>query len=412
MQYKRLLLERLLDKYEKSRSYTGKTTRNRRIILKLLQGDFPEYDLEKPEIRETINSVIQEYGTKELVDYSWLKHEEGNIIEKVWLQPDSLQKAYTEIDRTPKGDIAGKILEMLHETQSEINSEWISQYLNELCTGIEQKRSALPYLPDDAEYAKTLFAALKGIDKIGQEECLERVFSQRYLGDSKVFEKMVRKKMAGIIRKYSNDVLTMEALTDDEVLCTVGIVKAPEMFDFCGELIANLQSRTVDFSPFIYGATINSKTASDMDITSINNVRRVLFIENKANYLDYLKKRELDELVVYHGGFYSPVKGNFFRKIYQAGNKVGADFFHWSDIDLGGFHLFVRLRDNIIPELKPFLMDETAFTAIKHKGMTFDEKYASLLGELMEKPEYGIFHPVIRMMLRERIRIEQEAFIL
>ena len=102
MQYKRLLLERLLDKYEKSRSYTGKTTRNRRIILKLLQGDFPEYDLEKPEIRETINSVIQEYGTKELVDYNWLKHEEGNIIEKVWLQPDSLQKAYTEIDRTPK----------------------------------------------------------------------------------------------------------------------------------------------------------------------------------------------------------------------------------------------------------------------------------------------------------------------
>lgn len=281
MQYKKLLMNSLLDKYEKSRSYSGQTTGHRRILLKLLQGDFPEYDLERPEIRETINSVIQELTAKELVEYSWLKHEEGNIIEKVWLRLDSLPKAYVEIGRTPKGDIVDKILEMIRGAQSEITSDWIRQYLNDLHSGIEMKRSAMPYLPDDAEYVKNLLAALNAIDKIGQEECLERVFSQKYLGDSKLFKKTVK-----------------------------------------------------------------------------------------------------------------------------------ANFYHWSDIDLGGFHLFVRLRDNIIPEIRPYLMDETAFTAVKHMGMHFDEKYASLLKKSLEKPEYGIFHPVIRMMLQDEIRIEQEAFLL
>ena len=149
-----------------------------------------------------------------------------------------------------------------------------------------------------------------------------------------------------------------------------------------------------------------------MEITGLDTVKRILFIENKANYLEYLnKKREPDELVVYHGGFYSPVKGSFFGKLYQAGKKQGAEFYHWSDIDLGGFSIFVRLRDSIIPELQPYLMDEAAFVSARQKGMVFDDKYALLLEGLLEKPEYSVFHPVINIMLKERVRIEQEAFI-
>lgn len=412
MNYKKLLLDRLLDKYEKSRSYSGQTISSRRILLKLLQGDFPEYNVEKTEIRETINSVIQEYAAKELVAYGWLKHEKGNIIDKVWLRLDFLEKAYSEIGRIPKGDIVGDILEMVLETQKKIKSEWIGKYLSDLRAGIEQKRSARPFLPDDAGYARALLTALKAIDEIGQEECLERVFSQKCFGDSKFFEKTIRKKAAGIIRKYlSHDSSEMEYLTDDEALCSVGIVKAPESFDFCGSLIIEIQNRRFDFSPFIYGATINSKTAAEMEIIDLASVKRILFIENKANYLDYINKRKPDELIVYHGGFYSPVKGNFFRKLHHAGINAGVKFLHWSDIDLGGFHIFVRLRENIIPELEPYLMDEEAFALKAQMGMSFDDRYALLLEELLKKPEYKIFHPVVKLMVQKRLRIEQEVFV-
>jgi len=57
-------------------------------------------------------------------------------------------------------------------------------------------------------------------------------------------------------------------------------------------------------------------------------------------------------------------------------------------------------------------MDEAAFQSKKHLGMSFDDKYASLLEALLEEPEYQIFHSVIGSMLKNRIRIEQEAFIL
>ena len=77
MNYKKLLLDRLLDRYEKSRSYSQQTISNRRIMVKLLQGDFPEYNVEKTDVRETINSVIQECASRELVEYSWLKHEKA-----------------------------------------------------------------------------------------------------------------------------------------------------------------------------------------------------------------------------------------------------------------------------------------------------------------------------------------------
>lgn len=83
----------------------------------------------------------------------------------------------------------------------------------------------------------------------------------------------------------------MEYLTDDEVLCSVGIVKAPELFDFCGNLTVNVRNQTFDFSPFIYGVTINSKTAAEMEIIDLVSVKRILFIENKANYLDYLNNK-------------------------------------------------------------------------------------------------------------------------
>ena len=139
MNYKKLLLDRLLDRYEKSRSYSLQTISNRRILVKLLQGDFPEYNVEKTDVRETINSVIQECASRELVEYSWLKHEKGNIIEKVWLRLDSLEKAYSDISRTPKGDIVGDILAMVIKAQNEVKSDWINKYLRDFRARLELK---------------------------------------------------------------------------------------------------------------------------------------------------------------------------------------------------------------------------------------------------------------------------------
>ena len=101
MEYKKLVLDRLLDRYEKSKSFKDENSR-RRILLKMTTGDMPEYDIEKPWVRETFNSIIEDLAAKDLIHFEWAKYEEGNIIEKVWLNVSKVEDCYNEIGRKAK----------------------------------------------------------------------------------------------------------------------------------------------------------------------------------------------------------------------------------------------------------------------------------------------------------------------
>jgi hypothetical protein len=156
----------------------------------------------------------------------------------------------------------------------------------------------------------------------------------------------------------------------------VGIVREPERVEFCGNITGTIANKPVDFSIYEQGASINSHDIAKLEINNLPGIRHVVFIENKANYLDYiLKRKRYDELVIWHGGFYSPVKGTFFKKVYDAGQQ-NIEYHHWSDIDIGGFRLFKRLKTNIIPDLMPMLMDSAAFESEKKHWVSFGRNMA------------------------------------
>lgn len=143
---------------------------------------------------------------------------------------------------------------------------------------------------------------------------------------------------------------------------------------------------------------------------NIKSTNKIMFIENKANYIDYIQnKKNAKELVIFHGGMYSPMKGEFFKKIYEVSNNV--EFYHWSDIDIGGFKIFTRLKENIISELKPFKMDKNTLIENKKYWRSFNENYKDLLLELYDDSRYNIFFDVIDVMLRNNICLEQESLI-
>lgn len=429
MEYKRLILDRLLDKYEKSRSFTeGSSTR--RILLKMGDAEVAEYDVEKPLVRETFNSAVIELADKELVGYEWLKYETDNIIGKVWLIVDNVEKAYMEISRQPKRDKLNDILQYTERLLAEAAAfSWLRAYLSDVKAGILEKSSISGLLPADGEQALAVLKALEGVLGIGNGELLERVFSLRCFGDSKYFEKKVKSRIVGILRRYLNQCEEADEMTEDELLAQVGILQAPELIEFKGSISGEINGSVVDFSIFSFGVSINSDTVRAMKITKMGPVKKILFIENKANYVDFISKNPDQSLMtVYHGGFYSPVKGLFFRKLYEAakesGDRAGQDgtnhkiadaeveFFHWSDIDLGGFLIFHRLKTNIIPCLKPYLMDVEAMKRREAHAARIDDKYAGKIGKLMNDPEYEELRSVMEYMLEYRIKLEQEAFLL
>lgn len=413
MKYRELVLDRLLDKYERSKAYVNENAANRRIMLKLCGGEFPEYNLENTEIRELINSVIFELWEKGLVEYEWFKFEHGNIIDKVWLKLDRVDDTYIEAKRTSKRDKVDAIFRLIEEQKEDISKGWIRKFLEDVQTGIEKKKTVKPILSEEPELVQALLKAFKAINDMGEEEYLERVFSLRCFGDSKYFERNIRKRLIDIVKRYLlMDSDGSEDIADDEVLSQVGLVRAPEQFDFCGNLVGRVGEYQVDFSAFKHGITINSQTVREIEIKAFKSIDKLLFIENKANYLDYiLKKKKENELVVFHGGFYSPIKGLLFKKLYDAGQRTGVKYYHWGDIDVGGFRIFHRLKKNIIPELKPVLMDRAALCSKKQYWMSFDDKYAKILKEMYENKDFEEFQQVIEVMLEEKVRLEQEAFL-
>lgn len=146
-----------------------------------------------------------------------------------------------------------------------------------------------------------------------------------------------------------------------------------------------------------------------MKALKIKNAKKLIFIENKANYIDYIQNNmKEEEFVIYHGGMYSPIKGEFFRKLYSV--TKDKEFYHWSDIDIGGFKIFARLR-KIIPELKPYKMDKISFCSKQRYWKEMSKDYRNRLLEIRQIEAYEVFYDVIDEMLKSNCKLEQEAFI-
>lgn len=409
---KQKLLNALLDKYERGTGYVQGKRPIQRIKLNLYnkgKSDFKPYDIEKSEIRDKYNSAVLSLKTENLVDFKWMTAEEGHIIAEVWLLFEQLDKSYKLLERTPKGDTVDEALLLLMEVQEQVNSSWLLRCLDDLIRTISKRRSIGSLLPSDMTETKDLLHALMMADHLAEDEILERVFSIRCFGDSKRFESVVRSRFVRILKSYIEDV--DDDAKEEEILRRVRIAKYPEQIEFRGAIQIELAGSLVNYAPLQYGATFNAKDIVMGKFLIPNSVKRVLFIENRANFVDYVfSYKNPEEFVVFHGGCYSPVKGLFFQKIKSA-VPPDTEFYHWGDIDYGGFSMLARLRRNLIPSIKPYRMSEKELIKYDYYTITFEDSYLRKLEELRTHQELCDCITCLDYMISNRIRLEQEALI-
>jgi len=242
--YKQQLLNAFLDKYERSKSFKEDASKGRRIMIKLYDNghsEFKAYNIENAEIKDAYNRAIHGLKAASVVNYEWMKYEDGNIIARVWLVLELLEDAYTLADRKPKLVKVSEMLDLIAAISQGVTSEWVSKYYQSTYSSIEKKRSITGDLPEDAELACDVLKAIKMIDSLQHGETLERAFSLRCFGDSKRFEKAVKARVVGIVRRFCVDDPDGE-LSDEDVLRQVGIIKAPEIVDFCGSVTVTLDT--------------------------------------------------------------------------------------------------------------------------------------------------------------------------
>ena len=413
--YPQWVLGTLLDKYEDSTAFrTG--VFSRRILLTIPKETRLQELLEQPDEKRLFLAALDRLKAQRLIDYSWVRYEQGNLVDKIWLVPENIGSCYQALGRTSATDRLETFRQSVSAALEKLPPDSdFAAYLCEVQQYTAARKKLRAPFSEDAALNENLLKCL-----VLLEDCpdlMERVFSGRYFSDSKYFERVLKGKVLSILKELHKRAPEAaedgnSPLSDEDLLAERGLYRWPEVFEYSGALTVHMDDGSCfDTGVHRYGAYLNSEEVRHIAAVDGSAIRRVVFIENKANYMDFqARRRQPGDLVVYHGGFYSPVKGLLFARIYEG--CPNAAFYHWSDIDLGGFRLFCRLRSSIAPTVQPLFMDVETLERNAASCMKITAPaYLAQLSALLDDTEYAVFREVIRYMLAHRVRLEQENLI-
>lgn len=374
--------------------------------------------LEQPDEKKNFFLVLHSLKEENVLDYSWMRYEEGNLVDSIWLNPeqDAIQKAYHLAGRAPLKEtlahLERELTSRIHFVAGSRGDKGILHFLEGSREELKEKVRVPAFFTGDMETDENLLRFLTVLAQ-NEEPRLERVLSAELYGDSKYFEHTLKTRVLGILKKVAKDTEGERERTDEELLLAYGVSRWPEVYEFCGPVTILLDDGSrLDFRNARYGAYLNSETVRHIEKVQLAETERILFIENKANYvwaIQNIAQKEEKTLLIYHGGFFSPMKGRLFQLMIDA-QKPGTKVDHWSDIDVGGFRIFERLKSTIAPMVRPYQMDIETLKKYGSRTMpVIDKQYLTTLERMSKDPTFEDFSPVIDYMLEKKVRLEQEA---
>jgi hypothetical protein len=422
------VLEQLLDRYEASKAFVSGARTQRRVQVRMSDQVVPGYisgGLD-PDALRRLHADLERWQAEGIISLKWVKHEKGNLLERVYLEWDGIARAYAVLGRRPLADELGDLLAELDAWRPCLDAPWLQRWLNDIrAQVVERGRIPTSLVPADADRRRQLFAAFAGLLDKGEEELTLRLFSKRYLRSSKAFERQVQERFLAVVRRYwlptqgeSGDrgsIGAGEVYADDaRLLAELGIQTSHDDVAFAGPLEVRLDGGVIDCGRFPLGLALDPESVRRLEVVRAH-FARILTIENKANYRHYVRReRAADELVVYLGGFASPAARRFLatlrRYFLDAGRPLPA-FYHWGDLDYGGVLILQHLREAVWPEVEPWRMDASHFDELAAYVEPADPAYLFRVAALLEDPRYGWARPLLQRILDVRGTLEQEAFL-
>lgn len=407
------ILNLLLSRYERSGHCLPGKQSHRSVALSLTRGEYPPYRENNPCTQE-INQTVHSLAVEGFVTYAWRKGYEGWLLDKVSLNLDALPQAYARTGRTPIADTAKLLCSLLEQAKTQIHTSWKLRFLDDELIRIGKTLRPSRLLSGDVEQVKGILAVLQYTER-GAE--LMRVISVNCFHDSKYLERNLLSALASIVKAYDPELADYRSADDEPlfqnaVLTQLGILTYPEIFEFCGDVHLIFAHSALDTLPFRRGFCLQSENLDSLLKISLNGIDSALFVENRTNYRHILLQGiPSHQLVILHGGFYSPAKRRLFRLLSSAllaSTKVS----FWGDIDLGGFLMFTRLKRSVFPALVPYRMGLEDYRTYQHHGLERSSSYLAALQKQLEDGAFDpIFIPVARAILEDGVTIEQEIML-
>ncbi len=406
--YKKIILEKLLKKYNSRIAKGIKTTR--RILLKPTElyknyADNNADIIKKQNLNEAVNILIQ----NKMIDADYLKF--STDIEKIYLCEEKIDSIY-EYLREQYGIIPqSTIIMQLRKKIEKYNhgKTLVKKYCENILSYIQNPRSKLDL--EDMEKIEKNLKMLHFLEK-NEVNLYMREASMLVYGDSKLFEKNNYDEVCNIVKEIL--CISNEGYVQNEaVLSQYHIMQTEQEIFLKGNWKIEWDDYILDISKLQGGIAISSR-----DIHTIKKITvlssYMMTIENKTSFqrVDSRADGEIDAKIdkeymatMYLGGFANRHQIYFLIKVIQDNPNI--EYRHFGDIDIGGFlihrHLCHETSQNFL--LYKMGIEELRDERFKHclKQLTdYDKKRM----EILLKDE--IYRPVLMYMKEYNVKLEQE----
>ena len=165
----------------------------------------------------------------------------------------------------------------------------------------------------------------------------------------------------------------------------------------------SIGEEVVDLSLLKQGIGISGEDLAGIQFSDLSRIKKVITIENLTSFFRYWEE---DSLFIYLGGYHNRIRRTLLKMVYET--IPDAKYYHFGDIDAGGFSILLDLRKKTGIPFMSYYMDLDTLKQYRQYGKCLTETDRKRLEKIGEEKE---FCEVIEFMLKENIKLEQECII-
>ncbi|SFI23094.1 hypothetical protein SAMN04487830_13222 [Pseudobutyrivibrio sp. OR37] len=391
------VINKLIDKYERSKLYTGDCKVNRNIFL-LPTEVFTDYDSDFADVEKVsqFEDELRELDEKGLIEISY---DTNYVVKKILSIPEKWDMYYSLLGRVTKKHIIVEQTSYLEDVICNNKDDIILKFCEEQLQRLQQGKKP-SYNFDDLKNIVELIETIIG----NKTTLLERELSILKFGDSKEFEKRYKSRICSILRKYGNyeerlDGIDVKSEVEHIILEEHMIFANPSYIYFKG----NGRIMFHDGHKISLNNDISIGLISDA-ISDIKNIEiyddNIVTIENLTSFNRYFAQNTFS---MYLAGYHNSAKTNFLKLINQHNQRK--NWYHFGDLDPDGFYILEHLKTTTNIDFESKFMNAEYLKKYKQYTKELAENDKVKAKNLIES---GKYKEVLEYMLENNCKLEQE----
>lgn len=378
----KVILNKLVDKYERSKTHLDQNKVNQTFKVKIKQlcpeyGDDSNYD-----IFEKVNDACELLKCLNYVNYSKGRNK---VIDVVYLNKECIDDIYLYLNRKSKKDHSLWIKEVLSKYEKH-------HFLQPYVTNQYERLTKGQKVEGDDESFDDLLKLIAYVSG-NEHEIFERELSVHLFKDSKRIHTLKARALT-IMDKYG------DYANKDSIFEECNVLKMPTYISMKGKAKIYINNQVLDLTFIPEGIALPTTTLKQIQRIELKT-NSLYSVENLTSF--YQMKEE--GFIIYLGGFHNQSKRSFLKMIYEAYPNL--NYYHFGDIDAGGFYIYEHLKRKTMIPFKTYKMDLETLKKYEHYSKPLTNSDVNRLKMLYDH-NYE-YKDVIGYMLAHNCKIEQEV---